>query len=325
MNRNSVSLRLVPGAAAPEQAADAALPTRIKLLNWGTNDSIYGPVILDETSAATFAENQRRIGRERLPLDFEHNTVEGTPEYLRTQEPRAIAAQGSPVIVRGDGLYLENLTWTETGTKAARDFEDLSPSVFLDAEGRLVGLHSAALTRTGAVHGLTLFSADNAMGAMLATLSAALPAAGIQPTTKIMPESNTGTAPDSQAALIERIALLEATVKQLSAPDAPQLVPLSARIAELETQVKTNSLTADEKERAALLAEASRDGKVIPLSADGLKLVPTAALKELVAKLPKDVVPLSATTKPAESQPPVLTGFAKMQAAISAQIAPVAK
>jgi len=314
VNSNSVSLRVIPGLASPAKGA-AELPGRIKLLNWGVNQTIYGDILLDDASAAVFDANQRKIGRERVALDFEHNTVPGTPEFERSQEPRPIASMGAPKIVRGDGLYFEQATWTKTGGDMADNFEDLSPAVFLD-NGRVIGLHSAALTKTGAVYGLTLFSASDEITSMLRTLSAAMPAAGIQPHTKIMPEPTPGTAPEL-AALTARLETIEATLKQLAEPNAPQLVPLSARITDLETQLKTNSLTADEKERAALLAEASRDGKVIPLSADGLKLVPTAALKEIVANLTKGAVPLSARPGPNGIGSPA-TRSAEQQAAVSA-------
>jgi hypothetical protein len=318
VSSESISLRVIPGLAAPAQDAKT-LPARLKLLNWGTNPTIYGDIVLDDTSAEVFAANQRKIGREEVALDFEHNTVPGTAEYDRSQEPRPIAAMGSPVIVRGDGLYLEQATWTKTGTETADNFKDLSPAVFLDGQ-RVIGMHSAALTKTGAVYGLTLFAASSELQTMLQTLSASLTPAGTQPNTPhTMPENTPAPAPDL-AAINARLDQLEAIAKQLAAPDAPALVPLSARIAALESQIQTNSQTADERERAALLAGASTDGKVIPLSADGLKLVPTAALKEIVAGLPKNVVPLSASTKPNADTKPALKGLARTAAAINAQL-----
>lgn len=136
------------------------LPARIKVLNWGTNESTKGHVTLDNQSIAALAANQRRLGFDRVALDFEHNTVPGSIEYERSQEPRRVAAYGTPVVVPGDGLFLENLEWTPVGRAEAKNFADLSPAPSLDAGGRVTFLHSVALVRNGAVHDLSFFSAS---------------------------------------------------------------------------------------------------------------------------------------------------------------------
>lgn len=149
------TLRVSNGALKADK-----LPDRIKLLNWGQNDSTKGPVILDESSVHRFSENQRHLGHERVALDFEHNTVPGSPEFERSSEPRKVAAYGTPRIVDGDGLYLEGITWTPEGMEAARNYEDLSPAVGLTKDRKVIFVHSAALTRNGAVFDLTFYSAD---------------------------------------------------------------------------------------------------------------------------------------------------------------------
>ncbi len=128
-----------------------ALPKRVKLLSWGVNDSTNGPVIVDEKTAEVFYDKQRKLGRTRVPLDYEHNTVPGTTEYERSQEPRPIAAMATPELVPGDGLYLTDITYTSSGREYAALYEDISAAPYVDTEGRVLALHSAALTRTGAV------------------------------------------------------------------------------------------------------------------------------------------------------------------------------
>jgi hypothetical protein len=157
----------------------ASLPGSIRLLSWGVNQSTNGPVILDNRSLAVFAANQKRIGRERVPLDFEHNTVPGTPEYERTSEPRAIAAMAAPVLIPNQGLFLTSLSYTPDGTASASGYEDVSAAPFLDQNRVVVGLHSAALTRAGAVDGavfkLAAFSAQSP-GRLVLCSSLPLPA-----------------------------------------------------------------------------------------------------------------------------------------------------
>ena len=152
----------------------AGLPKRLRLLKWGVNPSTEGRVIVNETTLAGFAAFQRERGREEVPLDFEHATVPGTPEFNRTNEPRPIAAMGRPVVLAGDGLYLDNLTWTETGRAMLLHFKDLSAAPWLNSAGVVLGLHSGALCRAGAVPGIHAFAAISpARNARLVCLAAA--------------------------------------------------------------------------------------------------------------------------------------------------------
>lgn len=146
------------------------LPRRLKLLNWGRNESTEGVVILDAESVSVFEANQKLIGRSRCPLDFEHNTVPGSEEYNRTTEPRNVAAFGAPKLIPGEGLFLDEIDW-----KVARDtvanFEDLSAAPILDKNRRVIALHSGALTKAGAVYDLPSFFDQAQLKAMAATLT----------------------------------------------------------------------------------------------------------------------------------------------------------
>jgi hypothetical protein len=166
------SVSLKPTKAVSNDALKSAeLPTRIKILNWGANETLDGQVILDDESTKCFYSNQRCIGRTLAPLDFNHNTVPGTEAFKADKEPRAIAAYGVPTIVPGEGLFYEYLTWTPSGEKSARDYADLSPAVITDEGNRVIGLHSCALTPAGAIANLTFYSADSMSGLMEAAIA----------------------------------------------------------------------------------------------------------------------------------------------------------
>lgn len=137
------------------------LPSRIKVLNWGANKTLDGEILLDEESFKVFYANQASIGRTLCPVDFNHNTVPGTTAYKADKEPRAVAAYGVPTIIPGDGMYWEYLQWTPSGHKSARDYADLSPTVLLDENKRVIGVHSCALTPAGSVDNLSFYSADS--------------------------------------------------------------------------------------------------------------------------------------------------------------------
>lgn len=136
------------------------LPKRIKVMSFGKSTTLDDPVFVTEKTLRAFDVTQKQIGRTRVPLDFNHNTVPGSVAYSADKEPRAIAGYGTPRVGR-DGIWLEDITWTPSGETAARDYEDLSPAPLLDDDGVVIGLHSVALTPTGAIEDLHFYSADS--------------------------------------------------------------------------------------------------------------------------------------------------------------------
>lgn len=141
-----------------------ALPSRIKILNWGQNPSIKGAIRVGEKSLARLAARQRDLGFERVALDYNHSSVPGTEEYeklLKSGQPPIIFGYGRPNVVQGDGIYLEEMTWTPLGVEKAQQFEDLSPAVPAEACGgsEVDFVQSVALTTNGCLHGVTFFSA----------------------------------------------------------------------------------------------------------------------------------------------------------------------
>lgn len=163
-------------ARNPAFGNEGDLPDRIKLLHWGRNESSKGPVLFDGAAVALLEQTQRESGFERVALDYEHNTVPGSDEFARTKEPREVAAFGSVDPVAGTGLYLSDLQWTPSGRANARNYEDLSIAPYLDAQNRVVFVHSAALTRNGAVQGVHFFSSAPAEITGLARAAAAITA-----------------------------------------------------------------------------------------------------------------------------------------------------
>lgn len=134
------------------------LPSKIKVLNWGKNETTNGDVYLNEDTLKYFQSYQKQTGRDKnVPIDFDHCTVPGSKEYV-AGAPKHIAGYGDPEIIKGDGLYLNNIEWTEEGEENARNYKDLSPAAFCDKSGLVRGLDSVALTPTGAINDLTFYS-----------------------------------------------------------------------------------------------------------------------------------------------------------------------
>lgn len=309
----TIALRSAPALRSLKAEAGAALPTRFKVLGWGANQTSEGVVIVDEVTAKVFSANQKRIGRERVALDYEHNTVPGTREYERTQEPRAIAGNLNLTCVPGEGIFAEAATYTASGTRSATDFEDVSLAPFLDADNRVVAAHSVALTRTGATYGIHFQPADPAalsvaeqtiLGEIKILSAGTTPAASTQPNPKPMSEkflalaavaSLVGLSADAdEAAVLAKLktqltpaapvdlAPLQAQITALAAriPAAVDLAPLSAQITALESKLKANTDAATVTEKTRLVTLMARDGK-LPLNPVTRKAYTAEELKAL--------------------------------------------
>jgi hypothetical protein len=262
-----IALKISNGALA----SAPNLPARLKILAWGENATVKGPVRLGEKSARVLPLNQKALGFEEVALDFEHNTLEGSPEFARTKEPRAVAAYGKLSVIAGDGLYLDELRWTPTGKTEAFNFADLSPAIELDADGDVTFLHSVALTRNGAVHDLSFFNADkkimtnpnpNAEMFTVADFSAAfgLRAEAVKDDVlKKLTDLCALTALDGRLKALEAGATVTA---------AATITALTARLEKLESLQSADATAREKAERGQIIVRFAAEGKV-PLKPDG--------------------------------------------------------
>ncbi|MFZ4764432.1 MAG: phage protease [Roseimicrobium sp.] len=293
MKHRLVSLK-APAAPFDPAKGEAGLPSRFLVLPWGTNDTAKGPVILNATSLRELPKMARKMNWDRVVLDFDHNTVPGSPTYKG--EPASIAANGLLELVEGEGLYFLATNYTPEGKQyaAGGHYGDLSPVVIVNEANEVIGCQSVALCRQGATPDVVFLSspwpmkqesppanAEDLLRALKDALNLgqeATPATVLQTLNTLMKtdESTTATKP------------AEPDVKALSATLAEQSETLKALAAEVKALRSDNEAA----ERAAIEAQCAREGKVIPLSAKDL---PVAKLKALAAELPV-TVPLEART-----------------------------
>ncbi len=280
----TISHGALAAALSPEQREAATkLPTRLKVLGWGRNESVKGEIILDDKSALGFAAEQMRLGKERIAIDFEHNTLPGTSAFESSSEPRKVAGYGAPVLVPGEGLFLDDIVWTPAGIAEALNYEDISPAPYLNEDRRVTGIHSTALVRNGAVSGLHFFSTEGVDDDVSAKPN---------PPEKSMNEDELAAFQQLQGDvnnLLAKVDALSPTPEGNSAEENKQVVALSASVMAL-------SGTVESIQRDALVESATRDGKVIPLSAEELVDFPLPKLKSMIEKLPV-TVPLSSEGK----------------------------
>ncbi len=295
-------------------AASKTLPSRLKIMNWGVNDGAKGKFIINAAGAQQFAANQKASNFDRVAFDFEHNTVKGSTAYKG--EPCEVAGHGTPEIVDGEGLFLNNIEWTAEGQKfvGGRHYIDASPSVITNGAGEVIFLHSVAACRQGALVGseLKLNSADfpnlklnnstmNYKDIILKLLKLPATATDEEITAALDAAMKTEVetlSADSKCELLKQIKTLTATVDTLVAGQKT-----------LETKVTTD-------ERTLILNSAAAEGKVVPKElTEGDSALDIKQLKTLVAALPV-TVPLERRT-PAQtphSAPGALTTLSAEEA-----------
>lgn len=138
---------------------NATLPSRMKVLGWGDNDSTDGVYRVGAKTVAGVG-NQKTLGYERVAIDFDHCSVPGTESnkaLMAAGQPPLIFGYGRPHVIPGDGIWLEEIAWTPLGLQHAKNFEDISPAL-KDEDREATLVHSVALTPNGKVTGLQFFS-----------------------------------------------------------------------------------------------------------------------------------------------------------------------
>lgn len=125
------------------------LPSRLLVAKWGDTPSGRGVVRVNERTLALLPANQALRKFDRVALDFQHNTLTG-------KEPVKVAGYGTPNVVRGEGIWMENIEYTPEGKDVlpGGHYPDISPAIERDAEGTVIFLHSAGAVRQGELDGL---------------------------------------------------------------------------------------------------------------------------------------------------------------------------
>jgi phage I-like protein len=232
---------------------EKGLPQRILVLAWGDHDTTKGKVICDATTMQQLAAYNATQNWDRIALDFEHNSVPGSPSYQG--EPVKIAGYGTLQLVAGEGIYLLMSSWTPQGKEyaAGGHYGDLSPVVKVNERNEVIGLHSVALCRHGATPGLVFLSA----------------AAPVQhPASSIQDQASSIQHPASKSMTPEQLVAELAKILGLAA-DAPPADILAAL---------TTKMGDSEKELTAMKAKSKEDAKTLSAATKGddtLKLLST--------------------------------------------------
>ena len=307
---DKVILLRTTGVAVSLSADAAQLPRRIKVLNWGDNPNCHGKRV---NVGALFVKclNADTYPYRKVALDFEHNTFPGTAAYKESKEPRPVAGFGTIEAVEGDGVYITMSSWTPDGEKMAANYADVSAGAVTDKEGNLVAVASVALCRAGAVDGMDFVEAPLS-GGISSALSGIINQGRAEPghhdnqkgqqamdykalLLKALGLGEDATDEAIQAALAEKFEKKPTEEEQAAALHAIVAKEVAEAFKPIEEKVAALSAAAVAHEKADLIAEAAREGKVIALGADAIGKITVEDLKATIAKTPV-TVPLNAKT-----------------------------
>lgn len=274
--------------------AEGAMPTRLRVLKWGANTGTKGLFVLNVAAALLIAQNQAATNFDKVALDFEHNSVKGSPTY--TGEPVTVAGHGTPRVVEGDGLYLESIEWTDEGKKfvGGGHYIDLSPTVMKNGADEVTFLHSVAVCRQGALHGLHILSAES-IPAQLTTNNTNNNMDAKKLLLTLLGLADTATDDEIQAAC-EAFATKEKAEPAMNSAITAALKPVTSTLTALSARLDDSDKRAVGAERQLILNGAHLAGKVIPKDHfEGANALTNAQLVTLVATLPQ-TVPLERIT-----------------------------
>ena len=307
---DKVILLRTTGVAVSLSADAAQLPRRIKVLNWGDNPNCHGKRV---NVGALFVKclNADTYPYRKVALDFEHNTFPGTAAYKESKEPRPVAGFGTIEAVEGDGVYITMSSWTPDGEKMAANYADVSAGAVTDDDGNLIAVASVALCRTGAVDGMDFVEAPLS-GGVSSALSGIINQGRAEPghqdnqkgqqamdykalLLKALGLGEDATDEAIQAALAEKFEKKPTEEEQKAALSAAVKTAVAEAVKPIEEKVAALSAAAVAHEKADLIAEAAREGKVIALGADAIGKITVEDLKATIAKTPV-TVPLNAKT-----------------------------
>ena len=278
--------RIVTPVSLASDSQNNALPTRMKILNWGVNANAKGQKIVVNQKLVDSMSSPVYAFRE-IALDYEHNTYPLSTTYKETVEPRPVAAFLSVDVVDGQGVFVDVVRWTDSGLQNAKNYCDLSAVPVMDGAGNVVAIISVALTRAGAVPDITFEQAA------LAAMEAFNNPEGKQMNWKEIVAKQLGMDPNCTDD-----ELMTAWKKQLPAETSTEMSATEiSGIVTTAVAASTAALSArlDQSEKQKIIDDGRADGKAVCLSAELLAKMSVDDVKAHIAALPV-AVPLAPLT-----------------------------
>jgi len=299
---------MLRGSAGP--GGDAP-PDRIRVMPWGKTEARDDYFVVTPSAVASMKNRNQKARRDRIRIDREHATA-FVPAVKRN--PKDILGYGDFEVVDGEGIFLANIQWTDSGRENWKALPDVSPA-FLKrkSDGMVTELESVGLCSDGELEGLHLYSASAAMpaGVFLSPTNEVMNELIIQ----LLKKLGIDVPAEADEATLRDLALkaLEgsddaAEVKPKPEEDASVMSALAKRLERLERTESDRTAARDAEEIAEIQRTASAEGKVIPMTDEQIKKlsVSPAQLRAMVGGLPAGQVPMGGGggARPGATPPP---------------------
>lgn len=273
-------------------------PTEFRVFKKGVTETSKGMFKFTDGSTKKVAEAAKRYGND-YPVDYNH----AMHSFFSVDPAEAGKAAGwfTPTIREGE-LWATDIRWTKKAKQmlSDREYRYFSPTFRHSRDGEIEELLSVALTNTPATYGMKPLMAsafedglltDEPETPRMETLLTALGLSKNATEAEAVAALAALTAAQREALQITGASSNEALLGILKGWKAgmEQVAGLSKRVQELETEKKT-------ARQDALLAQASREGKVPPAQVPFLK---TLSLEQLEAYL-SVAVPVAPIAAPAQ-------------------------
>lgn len=252
----------------------------------------------DQAAAADVMRNYVERGHD-LPFDYNHAQLEAG-----RGDRDARAAGSFELELRGDGLWLTNVRWTEDAENyiRRREYRYLSPAFRATSAGRIVELLNVALTPLPATVGASPLVASQ--------IEAPSPSEAGREEESVEIARVIGLGVDASPADVQlratALASFEATVlaataasdREAAVERIEELTAAAERSGELETRVAELEAADEARERERVIAAAVAEGRLTPAQAavgGWAQVTPLAALRSFLETAPR-VVPLGELT-----------------------------
>jgi phage I-like protein len=294
-------------------ALPAEPPSRALLVPWGDVKSTNGRFVIDEAAARAIVAQFSAHGVD-LVLDKEHETLGGGYSSPDGSAP-AMAWIPKLDIVPNVGIFGDGIEWTPRGAGFVRnkEYRYLSPVVMLEKSGgKVIGLHSVALTNKPAIAGMAPIVNKELTGpeGQEKTMNEILKALGLQEgASEADCVSAIKASADQLTALTaDRLAICKAlgaqddaksdalvvminAAKKLAEPNPAQFVPMSEhaktveRLGAVEAELQANKATefVGRGLKAGKIVEANREMWLRVFKADAVQAEKDLAAAPVIA------------------------------------------
>ncbi len=253
-------------------AEGAEPPTEFRIFTAGTIETTQGIFKFDEESGRTCMTRLKQKGND-VVIDYEHASLRAAFAADPAEAGKAAGWCGPEL--RDGALWAANVRWTPKAAEKlkAREFRYFSPTLLANDDGRIEELINIALTNNPAMQKQEPLMASRT--------------ADPEPEVKPKPKPEEHSMSLNLKQLAETLGLPETASETEILATLKAFQTGSKRADELAKELGKIVASADEREKAEVIRQATAEGKLPPALVGWANDQPIAALRAYIAAAPK--------------------------------------